>query len=313
MLGGGRGLVALVALASLGAVIGGRAQDVLYALAIAAPLSLIASLLHGAAIYALIGEIISVLGFLALGGHVGGPFILLAVGIGIGGIVYAPRARRRLTPRYRAALAGMVATLIIAAQVQTAGLGAPAAGQEDVITLGLQGVWMLLAIAICAGWPRRRTFAAGLDRLGLERPTLSQIAAAVGIAAGLVLVCNGIGAALEVVFQANGWSATSDAEVRTVFAGLMSPFGVLVIAITAGIVEEIFVRGLLQPRFGILLPAAFFTALHAGQYRLDAMLPLFVLAVALGLVRRRWHTTAAIIVHGAYNAMIGALLLAGAT
>lgn len=309
----GRWLLAGLLGMTAAAIALGRPIEIAYAAAVAVPLGGMALLLNGSRLTALIGEIISLNGFALLGAVIGGPLVALAVLIGMVGIAYLPAPRRRQPPHHRAALAGMIGSLVIAAQVFTAGVAPPSGGQEDAFSLALSFAWLLPAVALCAGWPQRRTLSAARARLGLARPTGTQALAAVGIAAGLVVVVNAVGLGVDWLFDLNGWAKTTDAEVRTTFAGLMTPLGVVVIAITAGIGEELFVRGLLQPRFGVVLPAVFFTALHAGQYRLNTMVPLLVLSLALGWVRARWHTTAAIIVHGTYDLLIGVLLLGGIT
>lgn len=81
----------------------------------------------------------------------------------------------------------------------------------------------------------------------------------------------------------------------------ISPIGALVIGVTAGLGEELGVRGVLQPRLGIWLSNLFFTSLHAFQYHWDALLVVFVIGMACGLVRKHTNTTTAAIVHGVYN------------
>ena len=61
--------------------------------------------------------------------------------------------------------------------------------------------------------------------------------------------------------------------------------------------EEVIVRGMLQPRLGILLSNLYFTALHAYQYNWDAPLSVFVFGLALGLVRKGTSTSVCVIVH----------------
>jgi membrane protease YdiL (CAAX protease family) len=60
----------------------------------------------------------------------------------------------------------------------------------------------------------------------------------------------------------------------------------------------------LQPRLGILLSNLFFTAMHALQYHWDALLLVFVIGMALGLIRRRTNTTTSAIVHGTYDFLL---------
>ena len=74
----------------------------------------------------------------------------------------------------------------------------------------------------------------------------------------------------------------------------------MLIGVTAGIGEEITLRGGLQPRLGIALTSLLFAALHV-QYSWFGMLLVFTLGVTLGIIRSRANTTAAIVVHGLYD------------
>jgi membrane protease YdiL (CAAX protease family) len=65
--------------------------------------------------------------------------------------------------------------------------------------------------------------------------------------------------------------------------------------------EELFVRGALQPRFGILVSNILFTALHATQYNFDALTSVFLAGIVLGLIRKYSNTTTSAIVHGLYD------------
>ncbi|MDQ5852454.1 MAG: CPBP family intramembrane metalloprotease, partial [Chloroflexota bacterium] len=92
----------------------------------------------------------------------------------------------------------------------------------------------------------------------------------------------------------------------------ISPAGAVLIGITAGLGEELAVRGVLQPRLGILLSNLFFTSLHAFQYSFDGLLSVFIIGLILGIVRARSNTTTSSIVHGVYDfvlVMISALAL----
>ena len=84
----------------------------------------------------------------------------------------------------------------------------------------------------------------------------------------------------------------------------LSPLGALVAATAAGLGEELMMRGVLQPRFGWLLPNLAFTAAHALQYNLDALIGVFVLGAILALVRARWSTSEAIVAHALYDLVL---------
>jgi membrane protease YdiL (CAAX protease family) len=75
----------------------------------------------------------------------------------------------------------------------------------------------------------------------------------------------------------------------------------VLIGVTAGVGEEMAVRGLLQPRIGLFASNLVFTSLHAFQYGPDALLSVFVIGLILGIVRARSNTTTSAIVHGVYD------------
>ena len=93
--------------------------------------------------------------------------------------------------------------------------------------------------------------------------------------------------------------------VGRIFGGLDDPLGVATIALSAGVCEELFFRGALQTRLGLVWPALVFASVHT-QYglSLDA-LAVLVLALGLGLLRRFTNTTCTVICHVAYNALVG--------
>jgi membrane protease YdiL (CAAX protease family) len=83
----------------------------------------------------------------------------------------------------------------------------------------------------------------------------------------------------------------------------------LLLSLPVAIGEEMFFRGALQPVFGLVPTALFFTALHA-QYGLSpALLALFVVGLGLGVLERRRGTVAAMLAHFVFNFVQLALAL----
>ena len=77
----------------------------------------------------------------------------------------------------------------------------------------------------------------------------------------------------------------------------------IVLGISAGVGEELLVRGALQPRTGLWWAALLFAVAHV-QYTWFGVLYVFLLGVMLGLVRRHSNTTTAIVVHGVYDIVV---------
>lgn len=184
-------------------------------------------------------------------------------------------------------------------------------GPLDLI---FQFAWTLPATLIAAGWPIARTFRQTLARLGMVRPTLAQVVAGVllglGLAAAAFLV---IDPGLYWIWTNLGWPTTNAPAFEKLLANLMTPIGALVIGVTAGIGEEMAVRGLLQPRIGLIASNLVFTSLHAMQYSFDGLLSVFLIGLALGIVRSRSNTSTSAIVHGVYNftLVMTSIILAG--
>ena len=92
----------------------------------------------------------------------------------------------------------------------------------------------------------------------------------------------------------------SDQAFTAALAGVMGPGLMLLLSLSAGIGEEITLRGALQPKLGIALTSLLFAALHV-QYSWYGMLSILVFGLILGVIRKRSSTTAAILVHTLHN------------
>jgi len=165
-----------------------------------------------------------------------------------------------------------------------------------------QFVWTIPATLVAAGWPIARTFQATLKRLGMVRPTLMQVGWGVGLGVGLAVVASfGLDPAVRWLWEALGWPVTNVAVFGDLMKGLETPLGAVLVGVTAGIGEEMAVRGLLQPRIGLVASNLVFTAFHAFQYGPDGLLSVFLIGLVLGMIRARSNTTTSAIVHGVYD------------
>jgi membrane protease YdiL (CAAX protease family) len=183
------------------------------------------------------------------------------------------------------------------------------AGQLLDMVYGL--IWTIPCAVLAVGYGISRNLGQSLQRLGLVRPTLRQAGAAIGIALLLVGAVQLVGLATDWLWGLLGWETTNDEAFGELMGFAINPIGALVIGVTAGLGEELAVRGVLQPRLGLLLSNLFFTSLHALQYSWDALLVVFLVGVACGLVRSRTNTSTAAIVHGVYNFVLVMLAAAG--
>jgi hypothetical protein len=170
------------------------------------------------------------------------------------------------------------------------------------LDLFYQLVWYIPTAIVAAGWPVARRFGAALHRLGMVRPTRNQVGGAIIAGIGLAIVATFVlDPAIGWLWEAFGWPRINMAAFGNILTGIVNPVGAALIGITAGIGEEMAVRGLLQPRIGLVAANFVFTAFHAAQYGPDALLSVFLIGLVLGVIRARSNTTTSAIVHGVYD------------
>ncbi len=179
----------------------------------------------------------------------------------------------------------------------------------DVATLGTTEVSyieliaqavLLISLAYAAvGLWVARGFSEASARLGLRRPTFGTVGIAIGFVV-LGFIVTGIGGVMTEIFQP-GLTESIDEVMNESLGAFQNPIGALAIGISAGVGEELLLRGALQPRFGIVLTSVLFALLHT-QYGFSwTVVGLFGVGVLLGIERKRYGTTAAIITHALYN------------
>ncbi len=199
--------------------------------------------------------------------------------------------------------------LAIVDQLTAEALGRDQAGMLRDQVYGL--VWVIPAAILAVGFGIRRNLGEALQRLGLVRPTLRQVAVGVVVALLLAGAVQLLGGAIQWLWTALGWPVTDSDAFEELLSFAINPIGAVVIGVVAGLGEELAVRGVLQPRMGLILSNLFFMSLHALQYNWDALLIVFVVGVVCGIVRQRSNTTTAAIVHGTYNFTLIMLAAAG--
>lgn len=224
---------------------------------------------------------------------------LLAV-VPIGALCFVPLA-----------VLGAPPLLSLVGQLTEANSGRDTAGLIRDQLYGL--IWTIPATILAVGYGVRRNLREALARLGLVRPSWRQVIGAVVLAVFLALAMQFIGTGLDWLWKQLGWPVTNDEAFGELISFAFNPIGAVVLGISAGLGEELAVRGVLQPRLGLLLSNLFFTSLHALQYNWDALLVVFLVGTICGLVRKYNNTTTAAIVHGTYNfsLIMFALILGG--
>jgi len=186
------------------------------------------------------------------------------------------------------------------------GLAEASEAQGILDLLGYGVLYLALALAGVGIFIRRSGWKL-LDRLGLEKPTLAQLRSSLPWVA-LMLVVQWVAGALFLL--TNPEEAEVLDNLNTLLLGNLDTVGEwLVLAITTSVGEEILFRGAIQPVLGLWLTAIVFTFAHIQYGLTPATAAVFVIAIILGLVRRRNNTSVAIFVHFVYNFVLGLLTL----
>lgn len=165
-------------------------------------------------------------------------------------------------------------------------------------------IWQIPVAAVVVGYPLARSFSAALRRLGLVIPTWWQVVLGLLVALTLVGFMTGFENQIKQIWTRLDWPQTDQKAFEQLIKFAINPLGAVVIGVTAGIGEELAVRGVLQPRLGILLSNVFFTALHALQYNFDGLLTVFVIGLILGVIRKYSNTTTSAVVHGTFDFVV---------
>lgn len=172
----------------------------------------------------------------------------------------------------------------------------------SVIQLVGQSLTLLAVAVLAVGLGIERDLASTMRRLGLTRLTCVRAAAALGFTVALFVIA-GVAGALTQWLQPTLAREIEDRLVQ-ITQDVSSVSGALAVSIAAGIGEETLFRGAIQPRYGILLTSALFTLVHV-QYGLSIITAgVFAISLLLGAERRYLGTTACILTHATYNAVV---------
>jgi membrane protease YdiL (CAAX protease family) len=236
---------------------------------------------------------------------------LLSVGLGLG-LPLAPNVRKLLArvmpidPKSRidmvglSVLFGFMAFLIVS-------FFADSEPSDETTAVGLADLLLQVIIFvglafITVGTGIYRTFRQAIDRLGLRPISVGAIA----IAAGSVIVMLFISGMASVITDIVQPELMDDLSQVTddMTANVQNVPGAVALGLSAGIGEELLLRGAVQPRFGLVPTSIFFALLHT-QYGLTFVLVgLFAIGMLLGVLRNRYGTIAPIIAHALFNTIV---------
>jgi hypothetical protein len=169
-------------------------------------------------------------------------------------------------------------------------------GDDLVFQMVLEVVIALLGV----GFAIRRDVAETLQRLGLRVPTRADVIWGVGFGVLFIGLSTIVGLVWESLTPPEIFQEQTSGTQSITQAFTTIPLAFL-LAATAAIGEEIWIRGALQPVFGVVISSVFFAVLHTQYTLTPAMLIILVLSFGLGWLRQRHSTTASIIAHFVFN------------
>lgn len=244
---------------------------------------------------------------MTVNGNDAGPGVLgLGLGLGIPLVPSLRRAIARVTPMDPTSSIDLVGLSLLLGAIGLFGgnfLASPdpegVGGSVTVAELVVQVAAFVGLAYVAVGYGIYRSFREATARLGINRPSFRTVAIALGcvVLAWFVNV---------VAYLITDWLqpdliARLEEVTDEITADVQNPVGALVLGLSAGVGEEMFLRGAVQPRFGLVLTSLLFALLHA-QYGLSfVLIGLFGSGVILGLERKYLGTTAAIITHAVFN------------
>lgn len=120
---------------------------------------------------------------------------------------------------------------------------------------------------------------------------------------GLVLAASVVFGLVMMLFGGGEMVTGEPAPEIVWIAGLPIGFRIL-LSLSAGVVEEIFFRGFLQPRIGLWASTALFVMAHVGYGQLVLVFAVTLLSLVYGeLTRRRGNVWAAVAAHALFDAV----------
>jgi len=196
--------------------------------------------------------------------------------------------------------------------LESAARGATSAAELDpgalVRGLALNLVMLTFPVLVYVSFVGGRSPQGALSELGLDardarRGALSGLLLAVAFNLALI-VLGAILTALKVTLPEN--------ERALEIARQITPLGAIGIALVAGVSEEVFFRGFLLPRIGLVAQAILFSLVHLSYVNALEIAFTLALGLVLGYVRRRTGSLwAPIVAHFAFDLiqLLGAMYL----
>lgn len=167
----------------------------------------------------------------------------------------------------------------------------------NVVLLVVPVVLWVVYVSGARGW-------GALAAMGLRARPAPQIAGELAIGVALAILAVFALVALALGFSALGAPAPPNTRALEIGRALSLP-GALAVATLAALTEEVYFRGFLQPRIGLLAQAILFGVAHISYFHALQVVATLVLGLAFGLAYRwtgsLWAPVAA---HFAFNALM---------
>jgi membrane protease YdiL (CAAX protease family) len=268
-------------------------------------------------LFGLPGGLLTVAGAALLVNGADGGWLALGIGLGLGLPLLKQfrMALARVTPMNPDSpvdFSGLAILLAMAAYlIYTLIFLPPENGDsgETVMSAGATITSLIINVAafvalayVAVGYRISRSGREATERLGLRLPNLQAIA--VGLAAVVPAFMFSIGGSLLTQWLQPDVVDRLEETITEMTSSVQNPIGAVILGLSTGIGEEVLFRGAIQPRYGIVIASLFWSLLHV-QYELTWVVAgLFAMGIILGLIRKHFGTTAAIITHAVYNAII---------
>jgi uncharacterized protein len=178
------------------------------------------------------------------------------------------------------------------------------ASSNMVASIWTQEIALAIIACIGVGWLSRRSIPALVQRLGFTIPCKKSVV--VALAAGLLAAV-----AAEAFFAvATILGYQLDEGVKRLNEAIYGPWartylGLVTISLAAALGEETLFRGAMQPRFGVWLTSILFALIHSNYGLSVITIVILGIGLMLGLIRRRYSTSASFLAHATYNAAQG--------
>jgi uncharacterized protein len=172
----------------------------------------------------------------------------------------------------------------------------------SILALLVQSTIEIAFAYTLVGWTITRNFRQATARLGLVRPNLRILGAAVGFVFVAFVVSALAGLATQ-VFQGDLADEISEAN-EDITSGFQSIPAAILFGLASGTGEELLFRGAIQPKFGLVTSSVVFALLHTQNQLSFVLVGIFALGIVLGLERKYLGTTASVATHAMFNMLV---------